>query len=175
MRRIIPSAKKIIIIICVSLIALMNIIAVAAGVRSEIARRRVSYYGSDCSIFHDFPAYSGTITEVQTWSPDGPIHFKVIRIKVKNEEGERRFTIDGRSTEDADLEYRVGDEITFTYYDEDHIVHVFKIEVPPLRVRVFNITLQTLLVLLIPDILLAVLFALIYRHDHGGQKESNNV
>ena len=102
-------------------------------------------------------AYSGTITEVQTWSPDGPIHFKVIRIKVKNEEGERRFTIDGRSTEDADLEY--------------HIVHVFKIEVPPLRVRVFNITLQTLLVLLIPDILLAVLFALIYRHDHGAKGE----
>ena len=169
MRRIIPSAKKIIFIIYVSLIALMNISAVAEGVRSEIARKPVSYYGSDyCSIFSDYPAYSGTITKVETWSfPDH--HYTITRIKVKNIEGERWFDHDSRAMGEIDFECLLGNEVTFAYYDEDKIVSVLKTEVP-LRVRVFNITLQTLLVLLIPDILLAVLFVLIYRIVYRAQR-----
>ena len=169
MRRVMPLAKKIIIIIYVLLIALMNISAVVAGVRAEIRRKPVSYYGSGySSIFSDSPAYSGTITKVETWSfPEH--HYTITRIKVKNIEGERWFAHDSRAMGEIDFERLLGKEVTFAYYDEDKIVSVLKIEVP-LRVRVFNITLQTLLVLLIPDILLAVLFVLIYRIVYRAQR-----
>ena len=169
MRRVMPLAKKIIIIIYVLLIALMNISAVVAGVRAEIRRKPVSYYGSGyCSIFSDSPAYSGTITKVETWSfPEH--HYTITRIKVKNIEGERCFDHDSRPMGEIDFESLLGNEVTFTYYDEDKIESVLKYEVPP-RVRVFNITLQTLLAYLIPDILLAVLFVLIYRIVYRAQR-----
>ena len=169
MRRVMPLAKKIIIIIYVLLIALMNISAVVAGVRAEIRRKPVSYYGSGyCSIFSDSPAYSGTITKVETWSfPEH--HYTITRIKVKNIEGKRWFYHDSRAMGEIDFERLLGNEVTFTYYDEDKIESVLKYEVPP-RVRVFNITLQTLLAYLIPDILLAVLFVLIYRIVYRAQR-----
>ena len=169
MRRVMPLAKKIIIIIYVLLIALMNISAVVAGVRAEIRRKPVSYYGTGyCSIFSDSPAYSGTITKVETWSfPEH--HYTITRIKVKNIEGERWFYHDSRPMGEIDFERLLGNEVTFTYYDEDKIESVLKYEVPP-RVRVFNITLQTLLAFLIPDILLAVLFVLIYRIVYRAQR-----
>lgn len=170
MRRVMPLAKKIIIVIYVLLIALMNISAVAAGVRAEIRRKPVSYYGSDyCSIFSDYPAYSGTITKVETWSFHDH-HYTITRIKVKNIEGERWFDHDSRPMGEIDFERLLGNEVTFAYYDEDKIVGVLENALPPLLVRVFNITLQTLLVLLIPDILLAVLFVLIYRIVYRAQR-----
>ena len=170
MRRVISPAKKIIIIIYVSLIALMNISAVVAGVRAEIRRKPVSYYGSDyCSIFSGFAAYSGTITKVETWSfPEH--HYTITRIKVKNIEGERWFDHDSRAMGEIDFESLLGNEVTIAYYDEDRIVSVLENALPPLRVRVFNRILTTLQAFLIPDILLAVLFVLIYRIVYRAQR-----
>ena len=159
MRRVMPTAKKIIIIVFVLIIATMNICAIVGSVRSAITPKSCSDdpWVVDMSVYDmiegepcDEP-YSGTITKIETTSDN------ITHIKVESEEGERWFTVDGERR----TLYRVGNEVTFRCHKDDpenKVVSVLKNE-ESLVIRVRNAIFSAVSRMLIPDVIVAVSFA----------------